>query len=74
MASEICLSLFVLVDMAAFYVFKIESCFPSRLESKQFHSPFVEKGMKIYMTKLQNTSTPSAPKSNYSRVANVQSP
>jgi hypothetical protein len=52
--SEVSLLFFFFVDIAVCYLFKIESCFPSILDSKPFHSPFVEKGMKLCQTKVEN--------------------
>jgi hypothetical protein len=70
---------FFFADIALFYLFKIESCFPSILDSKPFHSPFVERGMKLCKVKIENARgiiSPSkfmAKKKDYSRVVDLES-
>ena len=53
-ASEVALFFFFFADIAVFYAFKIESCFPSILDSRPFHSPFVEKGLQLCRVKVEH--------------------
>ena len=53
-SSEFYILFVFFMDLASFYLFKVESCFPSKLDSKPFHSPFVERGMKLFKAKIAN--------------------
>ena len=61
------------------YIFKIESCFPSEVDSKPFHSPFVKKGMQICKLKIENArkilsearQSQQIKKSRYSKVVDL---
>lgn len=75
-ASEFCLFFVFFADVAVFYIFKIEGCFPSILDSKPFHSPFIEKGMKICKGKIEKARDIISPssrkmKKEYSRVIDM---
>lgn len=66
------------MDVTISSIFKIESCFPSEIDSKPFHSPFVEKGMALCKIKIENTrkhlsSTLSIgkKKKDYTRVVDI---
>lgn len=55
-ATESCLFLLFFADVFVSYVFKIESCFPSILDSKPFHSPFIGKGIQIFRQKFKQAT------------------